>query len=200
MTCGNGKYSQPKKQLYINHRHQGLCILLPLLCGLFAVVAQAKEAVIVAEKPTYCLQISRFYTQETLGWWALGDSPVFALSFIHSVSETPVVDFYRLEGHQIIQTAERFEHHGAGLPSHISEGNEWQHRDGYFWLSMQRPIAQLVVRTDSSYRNRLHLGEAIAPHDEQLSLTVNLNQWPDTALWIQPAVCPKVPLPMPSSK
>ncbi len=166
--------------------------LLLLFCGVLG-ISPAHAAKTVITKPLYCLHISRFYTQESLGWWALGESPFFALSFIHSVSETPVVDFYRLEGQHIIQTGERFEHHGAGLPSHISEGNDWQHRDGYFWLSMHRLIEQLIVRTDKNYRNQLHVGKIIEPTGDQIALTINLNQWPDDALWIKPMLCPTTP-------
>ncbi len=144
-----------------------------------------------------CLQISHFHSQKPLGRWAL-ESPHFALSFVHSVSQTPVVDFYRLQKKnntlQITQVAERFEHHGAGLPSHVDEGSHWIHQNGYFWLTMQRPIAQLIVRTDKDYNNRLHLDKQVyqlnADEDER-SVGIDLNQWPDAALWIQPITCLK---------
>ena len=47
----------------------------------------------------------------------LAPNGLFELSFIHSVSKTPVVDRYRATDQGIVQTAEIFQTHGAGLPS-----------------------------------------------------------------------------------
>jgi hypothetical protein len=98
----------------------------------------------------------------------------FALSFVHSVSGTPVRDEYRIEDGAIVQLAEIFETHGAGLPSNAEEAGAvaWSHEHGSFVLHMRRPIGRLVVRTDARYRNRLHLD----------GTTVDLNRWPDQAL------------------
>ncbi|MBL4613851.1 MAG: DUF1850 domain-containing protein [Magnetovibrio sp.] len=107
----------------------------------------------------------------------------FALSFIHSVSLTPVHDQYRLlnddqGGYRILQTEERFYAHGQGLPSMYGEPDAiaFEHRNGQFILRLKRPINNLIVRTDSRYKNRLHTGQ----------ITINLNQWPDTGLRIYP--------------
>lgn len=173
----------------------GLQTLLPLLFFM-AAVETANAADTTMTKIPHCLKITDFRTQKSLGRWQLTE-PYFALSFIHSVSETPVVDYYTIDKqNNIIQTSERFEHHGAGLPSNVSEGSGWQKHDGYFWLTMQRPIPQLIVRTDKDYKNRLHLGRQLAATDSQLS--IDLNQWQDGALWLQPLTCPnagKTPLP-----
>jgi len=112
----------------------------------------------------------------------LPDDRRFALSFIHSVSMTPVRDNYVVEADGAIrQTSEIFIAHGQGLPSSPAEpgGTGWVHEDGKFRLDMDRPISRLVVRTDARYRNRLHLGAE----------TLNLNHWPDQALDIRPIVC-----------
>jgi hypothetical protein len=109
--------------------------------------------------------------------------PQFALSFIHSVSLTPVHDQYRLlnsdnGGYRILQTEERFIAHGQGLPSNANEPNAvaFEHINGQFILRLKRPINDLIVRTDSRFKNRLHTDQE----------TINLNQWPDTGLRIQP--------------
>ncbi|HCY84693.1 MAG TPA: hypothetical protein DHV36_06120, partial [Desulfobacteraceae bacterium] len=106
-----------------------------------------------------------------------GGEKGFSLTFIHSVSNTPVTDEYVFEQGKIIQTAERFMAHGAGLPSQANEpfGISWERIEDTFVLRMHRPIPKLVVRTDRNYRNRLILG----PKE------VNLNQWDDQALLIR---------------
>lgn len=107
----------------------------------------------------------------------------FELSFIHSVSMTPVRDFYRLTeteqgGLSIRQTAERFIAHGQGLPSLVDEpdATSFSNDNGTFVLSIDRAIGRLIVRTDRRFRNRLHTG----------GTTIDLNQWPDTGLRITP--------------
>ncbi|MCK7567473.1 DUF1850 domain-containing protein [Marinobacter xestospongiae] len=109
--------------------------------------------------------------------------PRFELSFIHSVSLTPVTDVYQLttadnDGWTLLQTRERFIAHGQGLPSMANEpdATAFRHHDGVFELEMARPIPRLIVRTDARFRNRLHTGQQ----------TVDLNQWPDNGLLIAP--------------
>jgi len=106
----------------------------------------------------------------------------FELSFIHSVSLTPVYDSYQLvdnnQTYNIIQTQERFFAHGQGLPSLADEPDAiaFEHSDGQFILKLQRAINNLIVRTDRRFKNRLYTGQT----------TINLNQWPDTGLSILP--------------
>jgi len=89
------------------------------------------------------------------------DGGTFSLSFIHSVSLTPVTDHYRIEaggdGLRIVQTSEVFRAHGAGLPSIADETDAtgWRFGDGVFEILMQRPVDPLVVRVQPDYRNHL---------------------------------------------
>lgn len=126
--------------------------------------------------------------EEPLARVPLGPDGAFALSFIHSVSLTPVRDEYVLDSDGAIrQTAEIFIAHGQGLPSGADEpgGLAWEHEDGRFRLTMDRAIPRLVVRTDAEYRNRLHAAGG----------TVDLNQWSDQALYLRPSPCPPPPRP-----
>jgi hypothetical protein len=104
------------------------------------------------------------------------ETDTFSLSFIHSVTMTPVQDIYRISQGGICQTSEIFESHCAGLPYSDQETNAtgWEQRDGKFILHMERKIPKLVVRTDQVYQNRLHLPDQ----------TIDLNQWPDQSLLI----------------
>ncbi len=134
------------------------------------------------------LAILTFPHEAPLARIALGADGAFALSFIHSVSLTPVRDDYVLNADGTIrQTAEVFVAHGQGLPSGVDDPGAlaWQHEDGHFRLILDRPIPRLVVRTNRDYQNRLHAaGE-----------TVDLNQWRDQALHLRPSPCPPHPRP-----
>lgn len=121
-----------------------------------------------------CLVIRKFPSQMVLGTFPLPEDRHFSLTFIHSVSETPVRDDYQILAGRIVQEAEIFQAHGAGLPSGLDEPDVtgWEHHDGRFVIHMQRPITKLVVRTDRNYHNRLHID----------GNEINLNEWQDQAL------------------
>lgn len=98
---------------------------------------------------------------ETVQAYTLPDGGHFSLSFIHSVSGTPVVDQYQLDNDRITQSAEIFEAHGAGLPSQSDELNAsgWRHENGHFILELDRPIDILIVRIQAEYDNTLHIND-----------------------------------------
>jgi len=127
------------------------------------------------------LSITEYRVGKPLACIELVDD-AFLLSFIHSVSLTPVYDEYKLlqDGgrYQILQTKERFFAHGQGLPSLVNEPDAiaFEHSDGQFILHLNRVIKNLIVRTDRRFKNQLHSGDR----------TINLNQWPDTGLGIRP--------------
>lgn len=107
----------------------------------------------------------------------------FSVTFMHSVSRTPVEDVYSLQDQAeappaIIQTAEYFTTHGQGLPS--MEGEPQLHgldrtRTG-FVAHMTRPIPALIIRAREEFGNTLRMGDH----------RVDLTQWPDRPLQIRP--------------
>ncbi len=125
----------------------------------------------------YSIVVRQFPGETELARYSLPKDSLFSLSFIHSVSNTPVRDDYKIESGQILQTAATFETHEAGLPSLENETDVsgWELLPGgKFRISMKRQIHRLVIRTNLSYSNRLHIGKQ----------TINLNQWTDQALEI----------------
>ncbi|PIE73409.1 MAG: hypothetical protein CSA20_03070 [Deltaproteobacteria bacterium] len=153
------------------------CPILGVLVCLLAACAPAQGP----GSSHTCLTLQSFPAGEFLVQVPLAEEKLFALSFIHSVSETPVRDEYRVVDSQIVQVAEFFEAHGAGLPSQVDEPGieRWERDQGKFVVRMTRPISRLIVRTDARYRNRLHVGGD----------TINLNQWPDQALEVAVESC-----------
>jgi len=127
--------------------------------------------------PGYCLTIRQYPGMEPLASFPLEKENQFALTFIHSVTVTPVRDNYIMTAEGICQTSEIFESHCAGLPYSDKEtdATKWEQRDGKFILHMERKIPKLVVRTDKNYKNRLHLSDQ----------TIDLNQWEDQALLLE---------------
>lgn len=126
------------------------------------------------------LQISQARTGQLLSCQSVGK--IFELRFIHSVSLTPVTDVYELTpDSRIVQIREDFITHGQGLPSMEDEPDalNFEITSTGYRLHLKRHIKSLIVRTDKRYKNRLILSEPI-------NKTINLNQWADTSLLIQP--------------
>ena len=153
-----------------------------LIAGVLAVVlAACASPSSRSETERCCLVIRKFPSQVVLGNFRLPEDRHFSLTFIHSVSETPVRDDYQIIAGRIVQMAETFQAHGAGLPSGLDEPGVtgWELHDGRFVIHMQRPITKLVVRTDRNYRNRLHID----------GNEINLNDWQDQALEMTAIPC-----------
>lgn len=128
-----------------------------------------------------CMLVRQFPSDLVLKQFPQPQDGRFSLSFIHSVSGTPVRDDYQIVTGRIVQTAETFQAHGAGLPSGSDEPGVtgWEHHNGRFIIRMHRPISRLIVRTDRNYRNRLHINDK----------EINLNSWSDQALELVVVPC-----------
>lgn len=157
-----------KMMLFLWRKRISRCLLSLLLVACTTVLAQSLDTRITQ------LVITQFPEQHELARYSLGPENSFSLSFVHSVSNTRVVDVYKVRDASIIQTRELFKTHGAGLPSNSEEpgGLSWEQTEDGFVLHMERDIPKLVVRTNETYQNRLQL-----PSGE-----VNLNQWEDQPL------------------
>ena len=116
-----------------------------------------------AEAGLLCL--SRLHDGEVLRRVSTAADGTFSLSFIHSVSKTPVIDRYLLRDGVIVQTAEIFHAHGAGLPSIANDldATGWRHENGSFILDMERLTGPIHLRVQAAYKNTLHNGSTDLP-------------------------------------
>jgi len=81
--------------------------------------------------------------------------PAFTVTYVHSVTRTPVVERYRADGDAIVETEIRFVQHGPGLPTEADAGGTFTRRDGEFVVSMQRRFASIVMRVHADQAPRL---------------------------------------------
>ncbi|MBK0326110.1 DUF1850 domain-containing protein [Rhodobacteraceae bacterium F11138] len=134
--------------------HPAESFRLAFLAGLLLVSQPAKSA----QAADYlCLYQGR--TDTEVARYATDPGGRFSLSFIHSVSLTPVVDHYEIKATGIHQTAEVFEAHGAGLPSFAGDVGEtgWRLEDGKFVLEMDRQFQRIQLRIQREYLNSLQI-------------------------------------------
>lgn len=137
-------------------RRPGGASLLALL------VLSIGSGVSLAAEPSHFLCLSETRgTQSLVKRVPLGPDATFALSFIHSVSRTPVTDYYRVEQGRILQTREEFMAHGAGLPSIANDmdATGWRHENGHFILDMHRYTGPIPLRIQAQFENTLHTAD-----------------------------------------
>ncbi len=102
-----------------------------------------------------CLTLASHPDGASLARLALpGDAAAFSITYVHSVTRTPVTERYRIDGNEIVQTAIEFEQLGPGLPTEADAGGSFTRSDGRFIVTMQRrfPVIVMQVHADQSPR------------------------------------------------
>ncbi|MFO1325374.1 MAG: DUF1850 domain-containing protein [Burkholderiales bacterium] len=134
-------------------RGPGAARWLALLPGLVAASVVSSAAAGAASFP--CVTLASHPDGAPLAELAAGDAP-FEVSYVHSVTRTPVFERYRVDGDAIVETEMRFAQHGPGLPTQADAGYAFELRDGQFIVTMSRrfPIIVMRVHRDQSPRLR----------------------------------------------
>ena len=98
--------------------------------------------------------------------------PLFRVTYMHSVTRTPVDEVYRVERNRIIETEIRFVQHGPGLPTAPDEGGSFERRDSMFVVHGSRSFDTIVMRVHGDQQPTLVAG----------AHSVDLAQWGNRAL------------------
>ncbi len=80
----------------------------------------------------------------------------FAITYMHSVTRTPVEERYRVDGAAIVETQMTFSQHGPGLPTAADTGSTMRTIDGRFVVTMARPFDTIVMRVHADQSPQLH--------------------------------------------
>jgi len=80
------------------------------------------------------------------------------LSFVHSVNRRPIYDTIRVLRDHLVVVKSRFDAFGAGMPDHSTdEGTFRVAEDGWLEWTINRPMAEVVVRVGRVANHTLHL-------------------------------------------
>ena len=110
---------------------------------------------------------------------ATGPAGSFDLTYIHSVTRTPVVETYRVEADALVQTSIAFDSHGPGLPTQPDAGETWREVDGRFVVSMARRFERIRMRVHRDQSPQLHITGG----------TIDLAQWGNRAIELHTVTC-----------
>jgi hypothetical protein len=98
----------------------------------------------------------------------------FAISYVHSVTRTPVDERYRVAQGDIVQTRLRFEQHGPGLPTEADAGGTWSRDGDAYVVTMARELHAIAMRVHADQKWRLAVDGDPRP--------VDLAQWGNRAI------------------
>ncbi len=105
------------------------------------------------------------------------DETSFAITYVHSVTRTPISEHYHIEGREIVETEIQFEQLGPGLPTEADAGGTFTHRDGRFVVTMNRRFPAIVMQVNTDQAPRLVAG----------TRSSDLAQWGNRALMLESA-------------
>jgi len=128
------------------------------------------EAVEAAFPAQSALVIMDSNSGRIYAWWPMEENEEFAIEFIHSVSQSPVTEFFKIENGTIYINAVRFSSFGAGMESDFHEGHIWS----------QEGDITLISGLSTSFRELNYIIGTISDHflivrGEAISLIQLLN-------------------------
>jgi len=92
---------------------------------------------------------------------------MFAISYVHSVNKSIVLELFDIRQNQIILTALEFETFGAGMPTELEPGQTLTHLPGGGMRidGFDRYINNLQILVGYNTSHTLHLGKKSIPLD-----------------------------------
>ena len=168
------------KLTYVTSRDNPLLVRLRKLARRCGNAARRCIVVVVASLGASiasgaCLTLAGYPDGTELTHVALPDrESSFGIAYVHSVTLTPVLERYRVDGSEIVQTEMEFEQHGPGLPTEADANGTFAHRAGQFVATMNRRFPSIVMRVHADQAPRLTVG----PRGEDLA------QWGNRALLV----------------
>ena len=137
--------------------------------------------IVAAAGALVCLAVATLPDERPVALLTLHDTPpTFAITYLHSVTRTPVEERYQVEGAGLVQTEMRFEQHGPGLPTEADAGGTFTTEDGRFVSRMSRRFDGIRMRVHRDQRPTLSSGGG----------QVDLSRWCDRGLMVVPVDCP----------
>lgn len=111
----------------------------------------------------------------------------FTITYVHSVTRTPVDERYHVDGTAIVETEIRFRQHGPGLPTEADPGGSWRRDGDAFVVTMERRFDAIPMRVHADQQWRLAVDGDPRP--------VNLAQWGNRAIALsaRPGACLAAP-------
>ena len=130
-----------------------------------------------------CVAVIGYPEEKALASVPLPPDRGFTITYVHSVTRTPVIETYRVSPDRFVQTSIRFEQHGPGLPTAPGPGERWERIDGRFVVTMARPLDDI--------RMRVHADQA--PALDVAGATLALTRWGNRAIGLFPSTCTAEP-------
>lgn len=103
---------------------------------------------------TFLLSIFKINTLQIIDYRAgkiiwekkLTNGDNFSIKYLHSVAQTPVIEFFQIKDGEIFLTGTEYESYGAGLPTSAEQGN-YITEDGKFIIeNINQQLPEIMLR------------------------------------------------------
>jgi hypothetical protein len=126
------------------------------------------------------IRVSRQRSDNVLQVVPLGSAREVTLTYLHSVTHTPVRETLALGRDGFVQQRIEFTEHGPGMPTEALPGERFLRTShGFVIENMQRPVGILNMRVDPAQQQVLEAGGG----------AISLTRWGRQALRLQPHDC-----------
>lgn len=106
-------------------------------------------------QPTATLVIRNAASNQLLWQHRVDFESAFSIRWTHSIHRTPVEEFFRIEGSQLILYRMSFQEYGIGMDTQLAPGEQLIVEDGHFVIEgMNRPFSSI----------QLYIGQVRAQH------------------------------------
>ncbi|MEO6565580.1 MAG: DUF1850 domain-containing protein [Casimicrobiaceae bacterium] len=105
-----------------------------------------------------CIELASHPDGATLAHVAVATAaPEFTITYMHSVTRTPVEERFAIDGTTLVETQMSFALHGPGLPTAADPGGTMTIVDGRHLVSMARRYDTFVMRVHADQLPQLHV-------------------------------------------
>jgi hypothetical protein len=92
------------------------------------------------------LQIIDYQTTEIIWEQKVKDGEDFSIRYLHSVAQTPVIEFFKIKDGKILLTGTEYQSYGAGLPTSADQGDYIVADDKFIIKNIEQQLPEILLR------------------------------------------------------
>lgn len=105
------------------------------------------------------LQVLDYQAAEIIFEKQIDEGTEFSLKYLHSVAQTPVIEFFEIKDGKILLTGTEYQSYGAGLPTAGGQGNYIIKNDKFIITEINQILPQIMLRVSDYARHEIIFAE-----------------------------------------
>jgi len=105
------------------------------------------------------LQIIDYQKNKILWERKVTAGDTFNIKYLHSVTKTPVIEFFKIKDGKILLTGTEYESYGAGLPTEAHQGEYVIKEDKFFIKNINQFLPEILLRVSDYAKHEFTLNQ-----------------------------------------